>query len=144
MEISLTLCLPRDEASVPFVRHVCGHALRHLGVEAECIGDVELAITEACTNVVKHSTDAQDEYKVSVEVDGELCEIRVTDAGMGFDHEARSGEIAQLSAESGRGISLMHALVDRVKFVSRPEEGTIVHLTKSLRAAEGARRLTSA
>lgn len=137
MEISLALSLPRDEASVPFVRHVCGGALRHLGVEPDCVDDLELAITEACTNVVKHSTDALDEYKVSIEVDEARCEIKVTDAGMGFDHEARAGELALLSAESGRGISLMHSLVDRLKFVSRPEDGTIVHLVKNLRLTEG-------
>jgi serine/threonine-protein kinase RsbW len=136
MEISLSLSLPRDEASVPFVRHVCGDALRQLGVASDCVGDVEIAITEACTNVVKHSADAQDEYKVEVLIDETSCHISVTDSGAGFDHEARSAMVAKAEDESGRGISLMHALVDNVKFVSKPSDGTIVHLVKNLELGE--------
>ena len=39
---------------------------------------------------------------------------------------------APTTAESGRGIQLMRALVDRVAFESRPEAGMIVHLEKRL------------
>jgi serine/threonine-protein kinase RsbW len=136
MEISLSLSLPRDEASVPFVRHVCSDALKKLGVAPDCVSDVEIAVTEACTNVVKHSTDSRAEFAVSVCIDETSCHITVTDQGEGFDHAARSSEVAQESAESGRGISLMHALVDNVKFVSQPDDGTIVHLVKKLELGE--------
>lgn len=136
MEISLSLSLPRDEASVPFVRHVCGDALKQLGVDSDCVGDVEIAITEACTNVVKHSADAREEYNVKVLIDETSCHITVTDSGAGFDHEARSSAVADMSDESGRGIGLMHALVDKVKFISKPEDGTIVHLVKNLELGE--------
>jgi serine/threonine-protein kinase RsbW len=137
MELSLGLRLPRDEASVPLVRHLCGDALRKLGVDPDCVSDVEIAITEACTNVVKHSSGPNEEYKVTIAIDGATCEISVSDAGVGFDHESKRSEAVQPSAESGRGIGLMHALVDNVKFVSRPEDGTIVNLVKTLRLLEG-------
>jgi serine/threonine-protein kinase RsbW len=131
MEISLGLRLPRDEASVPLVRHLCGDALRKLRVHEDCVGDVEVAITEACSNVVKHSTGPHEEYNVKIAIDGRTCAISVSDAGVGFDHETRRAE-PQPSSESGRGIALMRALVDNVKFVSRPADGTVVHLEKSL------------
>lgn len=130
MTIVFTLCLPRDRASVPVVRHLLHSSMDKLGVAAECLGDIELAVTEACTNVLQHST-GHEEYEVAVEVNETLCEIRVTDAGEGFDYENVAAE-APGSAESGRGIQLMKALVDRVQFLSRPEEGTIVHLEKDL------------
>jgi anti-sigma regulatory factor (Ser/Thr protein kinase) len=136
MEISLELRLPRDAASVPLVRHLCGDALRKLRVAEDCVGDVELAITEACTNVVKHSSGAHDEYKVKIAIGGKTCEISVSDAGVGFDHEMLGRDPAPISAESGRGIILMRALVDKVKFVSRPRDGTIVHLVKTLKLLE--------
>ena len=136
MEISLSLKLPRDEASVPLVRHLCGDALRKLSVDPDCVGDVEVAITEACTNVVKHSSGPTDEYKVTVAIDGRSCQISVSDAGVGFDHESPRS-VANPGAESGRGIALMNALVDKVKFVSRPHDGTIVHLEKTLRLMKG-------
>ncbi|HUR17367.1 MAG TPA: ATP-binding protein [Acidimicrobiales bacterium] len=40
-------------------------------------------------------------------------------------------------AESGRGIVLMRALVDRVQFQSGDEAGTVVMLHKNLVYAEG-------
>jgi len=137
MHIRFTLHLPRDEASVPVVRHICRDALRCLGVARGCVDDIALAVTEACTNVLKHAAGTDDDYEVSVEVSDALCIIRVIDAGKGFDADAWPDEDAQYSAEGGRGIHLMRALVDDLKFVSKPESGTIVHLEKQLELQDG-------
>ena len=131
MTIVFTLCLPRDGASVPVVRHLLGSSMDKLGVEPDCLYDMELAVTEACTNVLQHATGTGDEYEVAVELNEATCEITVTDAGQGFDHESVA-ESVSASDESGRGIPLMKALVDRVQFLSRPQAGTIVHLVKEL------------
>ena len=137
MEIHFSLCLPRDEESVPVVRHICRDALRELGVGADCVGDVELAVTEACTNVLKHAAGTGDEYEVTVAVAEDDCVIRVIDSGIGFDHEAVDREeSAAAAAESGRGVFLMAALVDDLRFTSKPEVGTIVHLEKKLELTE--------
>lgn len=103
-------------------------------MEAECVGDMELAVTEACTNVLQHASGTNTEYEVGVEVNETLCEIRVTDTGQGFDPS--DGPEAEPTSESGRGIQLMKALVDRVQFVSKPQDGTIVHLIKELKLTE--------
>lgn len=104
--------------------------MERLGVEPECVDDMELAVTEACTNVLLHA-GAQDEYQVSVEVNEKLCEIQVTDAGEGFDTSKLSSE-TDVTSETGRGIQLMKALVDRVQFLSKPQDGTIVRLIKEV------------
>jgi serine/threonine-protein kinase RsbW len=129
MQINLSLCLPRDEMTIPVARHICRHALADLGVDEECQDDIELALTEACANVLKHS-GGEEQYEVRLSVEPEVCVIRVVDTGHGFD-SALVGPPEQMG-ESGRGIRLMQALVDRVKFESKPEEGTIVHLEKRL------------
>jgi hypothetical protein len=49
---------------------------------------------------------------------------------------------ADSTAEEGRGIHLMRALVDKVEFTSRPQTGTVVHLEKALRWSDGAVGLT--
>jgi serine/threonine-protein kinase RsbW len=131
MRIVFSLCLPRDESSVPVVRRVCSGAMRTLGVEDDCAHDIGLAVTEACTNVLKHAVGLDDQYDVTVEVNDTNCEIRVVDAGVGFDHAAH-GRSTNPNAEGGRGIFLMRALVDRVDFASEPESGTMVHLVKEL------------
>jgi serine/threonine-protein kinase RsbW len=133
LEVNLSLCLPTDEASVPVVRHICSSALETVGVLDSCLSDISVALTEACTNVLDHVTDAGTAYEVHIGIDDERCIIRVKDTGPGFDHEARTNEPAvDLTAESGRGLGLIRELVDRVKFTSVPEDGMIVHLEKEL------------
>lgn len=137
MEIHFSLWLPRDEESVPMVRHICRDALVELGVVGDCVGDVELAVTEACTNVLKHAAGTGDEYEVTVAIVEDDCVIRVIDSGSGFDHESLDRTTAAGSGdESGRGVFLMAALVDQLEFTSKPAFGTVVHLEKKLQLEE--------
>ena len=131
MDIKLSMNIPRDASTLPLVRHLTKHSLREIGVRRECIGDVEVAVTEACANVVEHITD-EDDYSVEVNITDTRCEIRVIDTGHGFDFETLGRADAETTAEGGRGIQLMRALVDTIKFVSEPESGTVVHLVKEL------------
>ncbi len=131
VRISLMLCLPRDSSTLPVVRHIAAAALKELGVEAEAIDDVSLALTEAAANVVKHS-GADDQYEVHLVLENHTCEIRVVDTGHGFDSESLEERLEDLGSESGRGVNLMRALVGRIEFISKPETGTVVHLEKML------------
>lgn len=115
--------------TIPVARHICRHALEDLGVAAETSSDIEIALTEACANVLKHS-GGDDQYEVRLSVEDEVCVIRVVDTGRGFD--ASNLQAASPSDESGRGITLIKALVDSVKFESKPEDGTVVRLEKRL------------
>jgi serine/threonine-protein kinase RsbW len=129
--LDLSLNLPLESASVPVVRRVAAHTLRAFGVEGEDISDVELAITEACANVIDHASET-DSYEVQVELAADRCAITVLDQGGGFDATAVPAE-AELSAEEGRGLALMRALVDRVAFTNEPQAGAVVHMVKTLR-----------
>jgi serine/threonine-protein kinase RsbW len=135
MNISFSLCLPRDEVSVPVVRHLLGGALRKLGVSDGCVSDIELALTEACSNVLRHAAGDEAEYLVEVEMVEARCEIRVIDTGRGFDQTALRR--ANMSAESGRGVQLMQALADTVNFELRPGDGLVVRLVKDLEITQG-------
>ena len=136
MEIKLTLALPRDQVSVPVVRRLLKQSMEVLGVVPEVTHDIELALTEACTNVLDHSAEG-DEYEVSAGIDGDQCVIEVVDRGGGFDGSLYGRAEAAPQAEEGRGIHLMRALVDTVTFTSRPHKGTVVHLEKKLEWQEG-------
>jgi serine/threonine-protein kinase RsbW len=135
VQIILALSFPRDEQTVPVARHIAATAMEEIGVDEDSTIAIAVALTEACTNVLKHSGPG-DEYEVSLEVDEDSCTIRVVDTGHGFDSSVLGPEPADTSAEQGRGIELMRALVDQVKFISKPEEGTIVHLEKTLTFAD--------
>jgi serine/threonine-protein kinase RsbW len=129
MEIAVSLTLPRDAESIPVARHLVRNALAEVGVTEDCTHDVELALSEACTNVLLHAGPG-DEYDVRLEIDQQRCELRIIDVGQGFD--AAMPRRADGEAERGRGLGVMSALVDKVRFVSRPAAGTVVQLQKAL------------
>lgn len=129
--ISISLQLPRDRVSVPVIRHLARYALREVGVTDEVAFDIELALSEACTNVLSHSGPG-DAYEVSISIRAEHCELRITDTGRGFDHVSVRERVAGQDAERGRGLALMETVMDHVDFVSEPERGTLVMLTKQL------------
>ena len=136
MQITLALNLPRDELSVPVARRIVDTSMRSVGVADECVDDVTLALTEACTNVLKHSGPG-DEYEVTLRLDDSTCSIEVRDVGRGFDFATLGEANAGMEAERGRGVQLMKLLVDRVRFQSKPEAGSVVHLEKELEYRDG-------
>ena len=129
--VMLAIRLPRDALSVPVIRRLVGDALKEVGVLESISHDIQLALTEACTNVLDHSGPG-DAYDVTVTIGPEECELRIIDIGHGFDHATVSTTEDELTAEQGRGIGLMHALVDHIELRSVPEAGTLVHLVKQL------------
>jgi serine/threonine-protein kinase RsbW len=138
LEVNVSLSLPRDAMSVTVVRHLCDYALGELGVVEQCRSDIAIALTEACTNVVDHSSAAHP-YEVQIRLTQERCSIGVRDPSArhtdldltALEDPARRGQ-APADAETGRGIDLMQALVDRVAFSVEPEDGMVVHLFKDL------------
>lgn len=131
MHLDVALCLPHEAETVSLIRGVIAGALETLGITDDCVHDITLALSEACTNVVHHA-DATDEYEVRLQVDDHRCEISVANTGAGFDAASLRGVLADDSSERGRGVSIMEAVMDRVDFVSEPESGSIVHLVKLL------------
>jgi anti-sigma regulatory factor (Ser/Thr protein kinase) len=140
--VALSLRLPRDRMSVPVVRHLSHQALDEVGVVGDVIDAIDLALSEACANVLDHAGPG-DAYDVTVTIGPSRCEIRVIDIGRGFDYESLGVAMSSADAEQGRGLALMHALMDDVNLTSEPERGTIVHLVKRLQFDESspARRL---
>lgn len=131
MEIALSLRLPRDRLSVPVVRHIVRHAVEEVGVDAECAHDLELFLSEACTNVLLHS-GAGDLYDVRLSLDGEHCTVQVIDVGHGLGRARLPGSTPAADSERGRGLLIMSALVDRVQLSVRPHNGTVVSMEKAL------------
>lgn len=129
MRIQLLLSLPRDSTSVPLTRRVVAAALDSIGATEECRYDVQLAIAEACSNVVRHA-DPADKFDVSIVMDDQEIAIEVADAGAGFDPSAVAEPTA--AAESGRGLKIMRLVTDRFELRPRKGGGTVVRFVKRL------------
>lgn len=129
--MAIAIEVPRVRASVPTIRHLAAHSLTELGVVEEIVDDVEIALSEVCTNVIDHA-ELGDSYKVEISVRGDDCDIRVIDSGQGFDVEARVETGSTVDSERGRGLAIVRAVMDQVGLESRPDQGTLVTLAKHL------------
>lgn len=129
--MKFSLAVPREALSIPVIRRVLGDALRGLGVAEDCIADILVATSEACTNVIQHSNTPLD-FEVLACIEDDLCLLQISDAGRGLPREPRAAAAAGDLSESGRGITLMRGLVDKVSFDTSPGHGTAVQLRKKL------------
>jgi len=115
VDIEFSLALPRDAIGIPMVRRVLGDAMRSLGVSESCISDMLLAVSEACSNAVRHGGPSG-RYEVTAAIGSGRCDVRV--------------------AENGRGLLIMRSVVDEISFGIVPGRGTTVHLRKHLERCE--------
>jgi serine/threonine-protein kinase RsbW len=54
VNVKFCLVFPHEALSVPVMRRVLGDTLRRLGADEDGVADLLLAVTEACTNVIRH------------------------------------------------------------------------------------------
>lgn len=128
----LLLQAPATAESLPVVRQ----ALRSLGdtldAEREALEDAELALTEACANVVEHAyPDAEGEVEVSLLSREAEMLARVRDSGCGMP--AR-----ELERPAGRGYGMVMIEGIARSLEVRVEDGTEVAMTFDLGAHDAA------
>lgn len=138
MRMSVRLRLPREVDSVPAVRRLLRCALTILHVDRQFRDDLEIALTEACANVVHHAAGA-DKYEVHLDVRDDMCAIDVVDRGPGFDTAVAVGDPPPTDRQRGRGLFLIRALTDSVRMDSQPRRGSLIHFEKRFRTAGGPR-----
>jgi anti-sigma regulatory factor (Ser/Thr protein kinase) len=120
---------------------VRGIALEYVGFAAA--GLVEIAITEVCSNIVRHAHphDPEHEFTVSLRGVGQSLEIEIRDAGRAFSFAPRSALHVDVAfdelPERGLGLALVHEAMDVVEYC-RTDDVNIVRLVK--RADADARR----
>jgi len=131
VQLKIVLTLPRDTASVPLARHTVAAALRRAGVLEDCVNEVEVAISEACTNAYAHAAAAT--YEVTISLANEQLTIDVVDSGPGFGEAPPTTSMPHPGADGGRGVALMAAFTDEAVFDSITGGGGAVHLVKFLR-----------
>jgi anti-sigma regulatory factor (Ser/Thr protein kinase) len=120
----VTLKLPARPENVAVVRHVLGAFAHALGLSVELVEDLRLAITEACTNVVRHAYADEDPgtVEISIQPQEELVYVTVADRGRGI------GTSADASGP-GLGLPLIAAVADTVDLQPMSGGGSRVVMT---------------
>lgn len=88
-------------------------------LEPEVVADLKLALTEACSNSVRHAYEEGRSGVVDVryELNGEKIAVEIADEGTGFQIDAdrdRNGELD----EGGLGIAIIRAVTDELAIES--------------------------
>jgi anti-sigma regulatory factor (Ser/Thr protein kinase) len=114
---------PASAASVPAARNAAAGCVRRLGVEESVARAVELAVTEACSNVVLHAYRERGEpgtMVVLVEQADDLC-ITVFDYGLGMLPRDDSPGL-------GMGLPLITHFSDDLELLSTRGGGSAVRI----------------
>jgi anti-sigma regulatory factor (Ser/Thr protein kinase) len=131
------LLLPCRSDSVLVVRALLHRDLERWGVPEEVADAILLASGEAVTNAVVHGSWGQHDSAMVIRwaTTGGRFSFSVQDRGPGFDSSrAAMSRRAHPSQNRGRGLYIMHALMDRV-VVDSGLNGTRILLEKALDAA---------
>ena len=100
----------------------------------ELLADLKLALTEACSNSVRHAYDAAEAGVVEIVYDlrPDRLVIEVTDEGTGFDPDRAAAAADDLS-EGGLGIAIIRAIADDVEIGKRVNgKGSRLRFEKAL------------
>lgn len=122
--------IPANPDYVSILRLTTSGIANKLGFSMDDIEDMKVAVSEACTNAVKHSEDNKVNIKFNLLENG--IEIEIKDNGKGYD--VASIETPDLSnpKESGLGLFIIQTLMDEVSIESKGNQGTTIKMTKYL------------
>ena len=123
MLVRFALDLPDDAVSVPLCRHAARVILEQLQIAPDRRYEIELALGEAATNVVRHAyPNPGHQYRVELEINERKVCLTVLDRGRGFARDTvPDPEEEQLG---GRGIQLIEQIADVAWFECVKGQGT--------------------
>jgi serine/threonine-protein kinase RsbW len=119
MSSDVRLTLPARPENIAVIRHVLGAFAEALNLPPELVDDMRLAVTEACTNVVRHAYHDGEPGPIDVVIRpiGDRLELIVVDYGRG---PGPSPDVAG----PGLGLPLIAALADSVELRPAPIRGS--------------------
>jgi serine/threonine-protein kinase RsbW len=128
----VALCIPAKAEYIALCRLALTGLARVRAFEAETLADLKLALTEACSNSIRHAYNHGRRGVVDVryELDGDKLSVEVVDEGSGFDVAATDGNGGELD-EGGLGIAIIRAVTDELAIESH-ENGSRLRFVKYL------------
>lgn len=122
--------IPANPDYVSILRLTTSGIANKLGFSMDDIEDMKVAVSEACTNAVKHSEDNKVNIRFNLLENG--IEIEIKDNGKGYDVNSIGAPDLSTPKESGLGIFIIQTLMDEVNIESKGNQGTTIKMTKYL------------
>lgn len=119
LELAATMC-----------RELC-QLVHKRKVSKDFVRDIELCITEACTNAIKHGSQNKTDDFISVRfrVYPDKVVIRIGDRGEGFDLKEIPAPNLEIHPERGYGLYIIRSKMDKVRY-TRTKKGNYFEMTK--------------
>ena len=136
----VTLAIPARTEYLILARLALAGVAREVEIDQATLADLKLAVTEACGNAVQHAQPG-DPGMVTVRfmVSDDAIEIMVEDDGPGMEAAPVAAMPDGDLSESGMGLAIIHALVDRVEIGRGVDgRGTTVRMRRLRSAAPSA------
>jgi serine/threonine-protein kinase RsbW len=119
----LRLRLSTRVEDVPYARAAVTRLCEHLGFDLDVTERIRVAVTEACTNCVRHAYQPAERaaYVLDARLEGQMLRVAVRDRGVGFSSAVRGA-----SNGPGSGLRLIRGMADSAEVTSRLGRGTHV------------------
>lgn len=139
------LKIPANSENLDIIRKFVSGIAENMGFTEDEVYQIELAVDEACANVIKHAyTDTNTNSKlrnifVTVRQHKGGIEITIADKGKGFNPEELKtpdmDEYLKRMKPGGLGVHLIKTLMDKVTFHINPGVRNEVKMLKKLTAS---------
>lgn len=132
------LKLPSQADNLVIIRDVVSKVATKVGFNNDDVSKIELAVDEACTNVIKHAygQNSNNSIEVIIQTDNKKLMVTVSDKGKGFNpKDVKFPNMKEYLAEmrvGGLGIYLIESLMDKVDFDIKPGIKNQVKMIKYL------------
>ena len=115
---------------VSIIRLTTSGIANKIGFSMDDIEDMKVAVSEACSNAVKHSEDNKVSINFNLLNNG--IQIEIIDNGKGYDVDSIETPDLSNPKEGGLGLFIIQTLMDEVNISSRGNQGTTIKMTKYL------------
>ena len=138
LERTLTLTVPSATEHLARIREFVANVGSQAGLGEDDVAKLELAVDEACANVIEHAHghDSNKEVTVRATFDTATLRIEVVDEGEGFDPTAvPATPVEQMVHDrrtGGLGLRVMKSLMDEVSYEIVPGERNRLRLLKRI------------
>lgn len=138
VEADFEIKVPSSTENLAMIRKFVGDIGERAGLEPKDVHKLELAVDEACANVIEHAYGKDNTKRVSIRAtfDEDSLEVDVVDTGKAFDpalvEEAELDQLIAARKSGGLGMRLMKALMDEVHYEMIPGQKNELRMVKRL------------
>lgn len=129
----IKLEIPCSPQYLSFIRNSVDALKSNLGISDDQLGDVKIAINEACTNAVKYAEPKDCPITVSFHIMPDALEIEVRSAGV-IDRQKTAVSLPPVSnfPENGYGLYIINQAMDEFEIIPDSSE-VVVRMVKKTR-----------